>query len=624
MDFVKKAWKILVAIKDGLVLLLMLLFFGALLALLSASPNPAAVTEGALLVDLDGVVVEEKSAVDPLAILTSGAAPIQEFQLRDVVRAIEGAATDDSVKVVVLDLDRFLGGGQTSLARIGDALDKVKAAKKPVYAYATAYYDDSYQLAAHADEIWMDSMGGALFSGPGGSRLYYGDLLERLDVTAHIYKVGTYKAAVEPYSRASQSPEAKENAQSLYDALWSQWLEDVGKARPKARIKAVTTDPAAIVTAAGGDLAKAAIDNGLVDRIGNRVDFGRHVAKLTGFEEEGLAGNYHHTALPVWLAANSPDLPGGRIAVATIAGEIVDGEAGPGVAAGDRISELLYTGLADDSIKALVVRVDSPGGSALASEQIRAAIQSYRDKKIPVVISMGDIAASGGYWVATAGDRIMAEPSTITGSIGIFAVLPSFEKALAKYGINADGVTTTPLSGQPDLVGGFNETLDTVIQGSIEHNYRRFLQIVAKNRGKTPAQIDAIGQGRVWDGGAARQLGLVDSFGSLDDALAKAAELAKMDAGEYHAYYLETPVSGFAALISGLFAPPQETARTDIVGHIAMQQSFAAERALGDMRMLAGGQGVQARCLECGANAVPRGFRPQGSMLSAWIAYLTR
>ncbi len=620
MDFVKKAWKILVAVKDGLVLVFMLLFFMALFALMSSSPNPASVKEGALLVDLNGVLVEEKTEVDPFAVLTSGSVPTQEYQLRDVVHAIEGAAGDDNVKTLVLDLDRFMGGGQVSLTRVGEAIDKVKKAGKPVYAFATAYYDDSYQLAAHADEIWMDDMGGALFSGPGGSRLYYSDLINRLGITAHIYKVGTYKSAVEPYSRSSQSPEAKENAQALYDALWSQWKEEVGKARPKAKLDAVTQEPASAVTAANGDLAKMAIDNGLVDKIGSRVEFGRHVAKKAGFDEDGEAGNYDHTPLNVWLAANEAETPGERIGVATISGEIVDGNAGPGVASGDRIAELLYKGLAADDLKALVVRVNSPGGSALASEQMRRAMNAYREKKIPVVISMGDVAASGGYWVATAGDHIMAEPSTITGSIGIFAVLPSFEKTLAKYGVNADGVTTTPLSGQPDLVGGFNESLDTVIQSSIENNYGRFLKIVSDNRGKTPEEIDAIGQGRVWDGGAARQLGLVDSFGSLDEALAKAAQLAKIE-GEYHAHYLQTPVDGFSALLANMFAQPNEqAARQDVFGRIAQQQKLTAMRALADMQLLLDGQGVQARCLECAADMPPSAAPRNSSLLGGLFA----
>ncbi len=620
MDFVKKSWKVLVTIKDGLVLLFMLLFYILLIVVMSSSPNPAAIKEGALLLDLDGVVVEEKSEVDPFAVLRSGAAPIQEYQLRDIVRAIEGAVDDDNVKTLVLDLDGFMGGGQVSLTRIGEALQNVKKSGKPVYAFATAYYDDSYQLAAHADEIWMDSMGGALFSGPGGSRLYYGEMLDNLDVTAHIYKVGTYKSAVEPYSRDSQSAEAKENAQALSDALWSGWKEEVAKARPNAKLDAVTSDPAAAVTQANGDLGKMALDNGLVDKLGSRIEFGRHVAKEAGFDEDGEAGNYDHTPLDLWLTANAADTSGDRIGVATISGVIVDGDTGPGSAAGDRIAELLYKGLAEEDLKALVVRVNSPGGSALASEQMRLAMEAYRAKKIPVVISMGDVAASGGYWVATAGDHIMAEPSTITGSIGIFAVLPSFEKALAKYGINADGVTTTPLSGQPDLVGGFNESLDTVLQSSIEHNYGKFLGIVAENRGKTPEEIDAIGQGRVWDGGAARQLGLVDSFGSLDEALAKAAELAKIE-GDYHAYYLERPVDGFSAFLGSLFGSSNEqAARQGVFGHIAQQQKFTANRVLSDMQLLLGGQGVQARCLECASDIPPSGMQQNSSLLSAWFA----
>ena len=620
--FVRRAWHVLVAIKDGLVMLLLLLFFLALFAALTVRPNPATVKAGALLIELDGTLVEQKSEINPLAVLTSGSAPVHEYQLRDVVRAIEGAANDDDVKVVVLDLSRFLGGGQVSLTRVGEALDKVRAAKKPVYAFAQGYFNDGYQLAAHADEIWIDPMGGALFGGPGGSNLYYGDLLNKLDVTAHIYKVGTYKAAVEPFSRSSQSEPAKENARALYGALWSEWKAEVEKARPQAKIESVTGDPAAAVTAANGNLAQMALDNGLVDKIGSKIDFGRRVAEIAGFDENDVAGNYDHSNMDVWLAANAPARSGERIGVITVAGEIVDGDAGAGVAAGDRISDLLYDGLAKKDLKALVMRVDSPGGSALASEEIRVALNEYRKQKIPVVVSMGNVAASGGYWVSTAGDYIMAEPATITGSIGIFAVIPSFEKALAKYGINADGVTTSPLSGQPDIIGGLNSAFDTVTQQGIEYNYRKFVGLVAANRNKTPEQIDAIGQGRVWDGGTARQIGLIDGFGSFDQAMAKAAELARLGK-DYYPVYLEKPQSGFAAFLNNMFAKPEEqSASRDVFGHIAMQRRMAMQQLMSDMQMLAEGQGVQARCMECAAALPPRADVRSSTDLSVWLAKL--
>ncbi|WOE76239.1 signal peptide peptidase SppA [Alterisphingorhabdus coralli] len=584
----------------------MLLFFMALIGILSSRPNAAAVQDGALLLNLDGIIVEEKSQVDPLELLTRGSAPTKEYLRRDIVRALEASVEDDQVKAVVLDLDKFAGAGQATLTNIGDALDKVRETDKPVYAYATIYGDDAFQLAAHADEVWVNPLGGVAIAGPGGSRLYYADLIDKLNITTHIYKVGTYKSAIEPYSRSDQSPEAKEALSAVLESLWEQYLDDVGAARPDAKVGEIAADPATYATEAKGDLAQAALGSKLVDKIGDRVAFGAHVAETVGVDDENAPGSYKHTKLPVWLAANAPDTSGEQIGVITIAGAIVDGKAGPGVAAGDRIEEQLYKGLENEDLKALVVRVDSGGGSMFASEQMRKAIMLYKERGLPVIVSMGNFAASGGYWVATPGDQIFAEPSTITGSIGIFAVLPSFEQALADIGVNADGVTTTPLSGQPDFVGGFNESIDAVLQSSIENGYDRFLTIVADSRGKSKEQIDAIGQGRIWDGGTARQNGLVDKFGGLDDALAEAAKQAGIE-GDYHAVYLEPEPDQFAQFLSGLMNndEAQQGAANSMVGYVAARQQMQLGRLATDFERLLMASDVQAECLECAALSTP-------------------
>ncbi len=607
MGFVKGAWKVLVAIKDGLVLLAMLLFFGIILAALSSRPNPAAVTEGALLVKLDGVIVEEPENIDPIATLLGGQAPLKQFRERDVIRAIDTAAEDDRIKVIALDLDRFMGGGQVSLEQIGEAIGRAKAKGKPVYSFATFYSDSAYLLAAHASEIWIDPMGGAAFTGPGGSRLYYKDFLDRFKVTAHVYRVGTFKSAVEPYLRSDQSPEAKQALLAVYQPIWANWQANVKKARPKADLASYIADPGAAVTAANGDLVKLATDRKIIDKVGDRTAFGKRVASLAGADEDDGPGAFKHTSLGDWVAANPAKTGGDEVGVITIAGTIVDGEAGPGTAGGDRIEKLLHEGLQRDNLKALVVRVDSPGGSAFASEQIRRAIETYRGRKIPVVISMGNVAASGGYWVATAGDTIFAEPSTITGSIGIFAVLPSFERALADYGVKADGVATTDLSGQPDVFGGFNSTVDTFIQGTIEHDYRRFLGLVGKARGMTPAQVDQIAQGRVWDGGTARQIKLVDRFGSIDDAIAEAAKRAKLKDDGYSVRYLQTEPDAFEQFVSGMFGPTEDSQQAHgLVAQLAWQQQAALGQVIGDLNVLGGTQGVQAWCLECSGALPPR------------------
>ena len=539
MAFVKGAWRILVAIKDGLVLLFLLLFFGALYAALSYSPKPAkSVSSGALLLDLDGTVVEQPAEISPTALLSGSAPEAKEYRLSDIVAALEAAKGDAKVKAVVLNLDGFLGGGQVAMTRIGAALDAVRAAKKPVLAYATLYTDDSYQLAAHASEVWSDPLGGVAILGRGGSNLYYKGLIDKLGVNTHVYRVGTYKSFVEPFTRSEQSPEARQANQALADALWQNWQDDVQKARPRARIAAYAGDPAAAARAANGDIAKAALAAGLVDKLGDESAFGEHVAEIAGDATGDKAGSFAAIDLRAYVKARAP-ANDGQIGVLTVAGDIVDGEAGPGTAGGDTISDLLLTALDQRNLKALVVRVDSPGGSVMASERIRSAIMQAKEDGLPVVVSMGNVAASGGYWVSTPGDVIFAEPETITGSIGVFGILPSFEGTLAKMGITTDGVRTTPLSGQPDIAGGTTPEFDQIMQLGVEDIYRRFVGLVARARNKTPQQIDAIAQGRVWDGGTARQIGLVDRFGGLEDAIAEAARRAKLDPAKARAYRIE-------------------------------------------------------------------------------------
>ncbi|MEP7350130.1 MAG: signal peptide peptidase SppA [Sphingorhabdus sp.] len=622
MQFLRISWKILVALKDGLVLLLLLLFFAALFALLNASPNPAMVRDGALLLTLDGVVSEQPAEIDPFTALTSGAAPVLEIRQRDIIRSLKLAEKDKRVKAVVLDMDRFMGGGQASLSAIGEGLDAVKKAGKPVYAFATAYTDDGYQLAAHASQIWMDPMGGAILTGPGGSRPYFKGLLDQLGVTAHIYRVGTYKSAVEPFMRSDQSPEAEQAQKAVYDEIWGQWKADVVKARPQAQIEAMLADPAGSVEGANGDLGALAVSTKLVDRLGDRIAFSKFVASKVGADPDKKTGGFAATPMDALLASYGPPGAGKAIGVLTIAGTITDGEAGPGTAAGDTVSALIYDALDDKDLKALVVRVDSPGGSVLASEKIRLAIAAAKARKIPVVVSMANLAASGGYWVSLPADIIFAEPSTITGSIGIFGVIPSAEAGLAKIGIHTDGVKTTPLSGEPDVLGGFSPEFDRVAQSAIENGYRDFLTRVATSRKKTPVQVDAIAQGRVWAGGTARQIGLVDRYGGMDDALAEAARRAGLKADGWHAVYIEPRPSFAGTLLGGLL--PKRTsvaAPMDIFAHAAWQQQLFFQRMAADLEMLTGVRGAQALCLECGdfggAVAAPKGE-------SGWLAVLGR
>jgi protease IV len=599
MRFVRAVWKLLVGIKDALVLLFMLMFFGLLYAVLSA--RPAAIGDGVLAMDLDGVLVEQASRPDALAALAGAGGVTHEFELRDLVATLETAQDDDRVKAIALDLDGFLGGGQASLAALGEKIGEVRKSGKPVIAFAAGYTDDRYQLASHATEIWMPAMGAMAVAGPGGNNLYFKGLMDKLGITANVYRVGTYKSAVEPYTRSDMSPEAKENAQALGDALLETWREDINRGRPQATagLNRIMSDPVGVTRAASGDLSRAALELKLIDRIGERRQYEARLAELGGKDEESGRG-YKRIKLASYEAqAVSPDK--GPIGVVTVAGEIVDGKAGPGTAGGETIARAIEKGLAKNDLKALIVRVDSPGGSVLASERIRQALLSAKEKDIPVVVSMGSLAASGGYWVATPGDFIFAEPSTVTGSIGVFGVLPSFEGSLAKLGIGADGIKTTPLSGEPDLLHGPSDAADALIQAGVEQIYSRFLAIVAQARHKSPAEIDRVAQGRVWDGGTARQLGLIDGFGGMDDAIAKAAELAKLDEDNRGLTYLE-PAPGFADELMAAFSGEEEEADgapADAYATLAPAPEGLLARAVAELRSILSGPTIQVRCLDC-------------------------
>ena len=632
MGFARKVWRLLVGIKDGLALLFLLLFFGLLFAALSARPNPGVVRDGALLLDLDGVVVEEVSAIDPLQALVSQTVPVREYASRDLVRAIDTAAADPRIEAIALDLTGFLGGGAVHMQEVAGAMARFRAAEKPIYTFGMAYSDDAMLLAAHSDEIWVDPMGGIVITGPGGENLYYAAALERFNVTANVYRVGTYKSAVEPYTETAMSPEARENLSQLLATLWQEWRAQVSAARPDADIDLVTSDVEGWLAASDNDLAQAALAAGLADRVGTRVEWGERIAEVVGEDRwDTDPGNFTATEYDPWLADVNGGIDfgeDGKIGIITIAGEINDSDAGPGTAGAERISRILDNALNDD-LDALVVRVDSPGGTVTGSETIRRAILRHKDAGIPIAVSMGNYAASGGYWVATPGDRIFAEPQTLTGSIGVFAVFPSFDELLAEYGVASDGVRTTGLSGQPDLLGGLTPEVDAVLQGSVENTYARFLGLVSEARSISMDRADELGQGRVWDGGAARQLGLIDQFGDLDAAIAWAAERAELGEGSYDVRYLGADAPQYGSLFAQLMASGSGESGGDGRGHdlaavFARAEMARLARVLDDVDTLMASEGVQARCMECAVLPATSATAPSQLRSDSWPAMLSR
>ena len=474
MKFVRAIWKLLVGIKDALVLIFMLLFFGMLYGALSARPAPVR-TASSTSTSTAAWSNSPRGRAGP----RSRAATGRQYRLRDLVAALDKAThrqPGESGRARPRRLHRRRTDGDRRPCR---RRRRVRSAGKPVIAYGVGYTNDSYQLASAASEIWLNPLGAVLITGPGGSNLYYKGLLDKLGVTANVYRVGTYKSAVEPFIRNDMSPAAKQNSWRSTRPSSRAGGTSVKKARPKANVDVFLSNMNGAVAAAGGDMAKAALAGGLVDRIGSRraVRGAAGRARRQGRKERRRAsrGSSSRSYVSDVVERN----PKGPIGIVTIAGMIVDGKAGPGHRrrrhdrAGDRGRRR------NDGIKALVVRVDSPGGSVLASERIRQALLEAKAKKIPIVVSMGSVAASGGYWVSTPADFIYAEPSTITGSIGVFGIIPSFQGTLKKLGIGADGVKTTPLSGEPDLLKGPSPEANQLIQAGVDSMYGRFLAIVA-------------------------------------------------------------------------------------------------------------------------------------------------
>ena len=610
MSFVRGAWRFLVGVKDFVVLVLLVLFFVGLWAALHTR-SAAKVPDGAALVlDLDGPVVDQASERSPLASVGGQAGGGSEIEVRDVVRAIDTARTDGRIKLIVLQLDTFIGAGQANLQAIGASLAAFKKAGKPVYAYATAYTDASYYLAAQATQAWINPLGGVLLTGPGGTNLYFKKALDKLDVDINVFRVGKYKSFVEPFTRTEASPEAKAAEQALVDGVWASYRADVQAARPQVDLVADFADLPARIAAAHGDFAREALDTHLVDAVGTRVAFGRAMAKIVGEGDDKQPGAFNGITFDKYAAATKPSRSGPAVGIVYISGNIVDGEAGAGTAGGDTIAKLIAKALTNDDIKALVVRIDSPGGSVAASERIREALAEARDKGVPVIASMGPVAASGGYWVSTAASEVFAAPSTITGSIGVFAVIPTFNRALDRLGISTDGTKSTPYTGDPDILRGLTPDSKLVLQASIDDIYRRFTGLVASARHLPIARVDEIAQGRVWTGTDGIRLGLVDHLGGLDAAVAAAAKAAKL--GDHpRTIDVEKTPSLLIQLIGdslGLGSGGDDTngSARDPFARVAATARARVMAQIGEAATVARGATIQADCLACAALAPPR------------------
>ncbi|MGL0930707.1 signal peptide peptidase SppA [Vibrio vulnificus] len=506
--------------------------------------QPQVEQPSALVLNLSGPIVEQSLYINPMDSFAGslfGEEIPKENVLFDVVDTIRYAKDDEKITGLVLSLRDMPETNLTKLRYIAKALNEFKASGKPIYAVGAFYNQSQYYLASYADKIYLAPDGGVMLKGYSAFNLYYKTLLEKLDVTTHVFRVGTYKSAIEPFVRDDMSPAAKESATRWLTQLWGAFVDDVANNR---NIDPKTLNPSmeeflSQLKSVNGDLAALSIKLGLVDELATRQQLRAQLA-----EKFGASGDDSYKAISYYdyraTMRDNFDVNADDIAIVVASGTIMDGQQPRGTVGGDTVAGLLRQARNDDKVKAVVLRVDSPGGSAFASEVIRNEVQALKDAGKPIVVSMSSLAASGGYWISMSADKIIAQPTTLTGSIGIFSVITTFEKGFNKLGIYTDGVGTSPFSGE-GISTGLSKGASQAFQMGIEHGYQRFISLVGNNRDLSLDAVDKVAQGRVWTGYDALQHGLVDQIGDFDDAVAEAAKMAQLE--NYNLYWVEEPLS---------------------------------------------------------------------------------
>jgi protease IV len=532
-SFFSGLWRGLDGLRKVLHLIVLLVIFAVSIAVLRGSV-PRIPAKAALLVAPEGELVEQLSGepVERALEEARGEGHVATL-LWDLTDSIHAAASDARIQAVALDLEKFDSATQPTLEELALALREFRASGKKVIAYGAELTQQRYYLAAQADEIYLDPMGFVLIDGYDRYRTYFKDALDKLGVGINVFRVGAFKSAVETYTRSSMSPEDREESLGYLGALWSSYQQAITRARklPPDALTRYVDSLAKTVPAARGDAAQVALRAGLVSAVKTRLEVEKRLIGLVGEDDSSgsfrsvSAADYAHFA-----RAQKKARAGGkpRVGVIVASGEILDGDQPPGTVGGESTSRLIREARLDKEIKAVVLRVDSPGGSVMASEEIYRELLALRAAGKPLVVSMSGYAASGGYYISAPADEIWASPATLTGSIGIFAIIPTVDKTLGKIGVNVDGVGTTPLSGQLRLDRPLGEEARTLLQSQINRGYDEFVARVAVGRKKTPEQIDTIAQGHVWAGTDAHRLGLVDHLGSFNDAVKAAARRAKL------------------------------------------------------------------------------------------------
>lgn len=574
-------------------LLFLLVLIALLWAIFGGGVKPLS-EKTALVVELRGDLVEQHRGRPSEALVESalGGEVKRSTQLRDVLTVLDAAAKDPQISSVVLLTDEMGYAGLAVIGEVSRAIDRVKAAGKPVIAWGGSFNQRQYAIASHASEVYTHPMGGVMLEGFGGYRNYYGDALDKLGVKVNLMKVGAYKSAAEPYIGNGPSEASREADAYLFNGLWNSYVADVEKQRklPAGSVmKMIDTLPERLKEL-GGDTAKLTLESKLVDGLKTRDQLRSMMIERGAPDDKG--DSFRQVSFNDYLDRHRPKLFGEGVAVIVASGTIQDGSASPGTVGGISTSNLIRAAREDDQIKAVVLRVDSPGGSAYASELIRRELELTRAAGKPVIVSMGNVAASGGYWISMSADEVIADPNTITGSIGVFALIPTAEKAGEKLGIRAEGVTTTWVAGAFDPLRPLDPRLVQVVQSSVENIYSQFTTRAAQARKTTQAKIDEVGQGRVWTGTQAKERGLVDRLGSFRDAIQAAASRAKLT-GDYRVAYVERESSGLDKLLQFLgassaqalalqvkFGLIEEALPAGVVDEIAADMQFLKQSAV--------------------------------------------
>ncbi|MDA8919690.1 signal peptide peptidase SppA [Porticoccaceae bacterium] len=553
MGIIRRIFRFVGTVISGIRTLLGVVIFGfvliAIAGMLADNLQPIP-DKGALYLAPGGFLVDQKTYTDPLEKLLSQGME-SETLVRDIIEALDAAASDSRITHLLLDTDYMAGAGLSKLEEISSALVRFKQSGKPIIAVADDYGQQQYYLAAHADEILLNPLGSVLITGFASYRSYYKEALDKLRVKMHIFRVGDFKSAVEPYMGNSMSTGVKEERRAMIDELWQFYSSQIENLRglPTGAINDYTNNLHTKLRSANGDSAMLAQQQGLVDQVASRTQMLKYLNEVIPttdgeFNSINLKGYLSHVRREQLISAAAKEH---RIALVVAKGTIMDGEQPEGSVGGDTLAGIFADLRKDENVKAVVLRVDSPGGSAFASEVIRDAMAATRAEGVPIVVSMGSVAASGGYWIATEADRVLALSTTITGSIGVYGIVPTVERSMEALGIYSDGVSTADISGIMQLDRAMTPQAEMVFQAGVDNIYTQFLALVAEARNSTPAEVHEIAQGRVWTGEQALELGLVDQLGDLNEAVKVAAELANL--ADYMVDYRRKPLSAYEQLL---------------------------------------------------------------------------